>query len=165
MTSNNVVFNVNKNIQEIIMKKTALIFLLITLSIACFAQVKGINPHYKFPSLFDSGLINPNNMKMSHSMSFSSSYSSSSFSTYNTTYTNHIEYKLRSNLKLNLNLNFSNFGTGYLKKGFEFDSNDDNSTKVFPEIQLIYKPTENTMLKLEFRQSNPYSYKNYYYYR
>ncbi len=147
------------------MKKSAFTLILAIIALACFAQIPGINPHYKFPSLFDSGIINPNNMKMSHSMSFSSSYSSSSFSTYNTTYTNHIEYNLRSNLKLNMNLHFSNFGTGYLKKGFDFDSNDDNSTKVFPEFQLIYKPTENSTIKFEYRHYNPYSYRNNLFYR
>jgi hypothetical protein len=103
-------------------------------------------------------LLNPNKMTMHHTMSFASGMVSTGQGFYASTYTNHIQYDFNPKLKMNIDLNFVNGGTMVHQKGLNFDSNDDNNTKVLPDLRLQYNPTENSVIRFEFRTSSPYSY-------
>jgi len=102
-------------------------------------------------------LLNPNNYTMSHSMSFSTGYSSG-VSLYQSRYTNHISYQVNKKLDINVDLHVTNFGTANVSKGFNIESNDDNSTNIVPDFAINYRPTDNTSIHFVFRgpSDNPY---------
>ncbi len=102
------------------------------------------------PSLFSTSFLKQNNISMNHSMSFSAGTASGDNSFYQSVYTNHIKYKLNSKLNLQLDLNFVNYGSATFDN-WEFDSNNDNQTKVLPNFQLNYQPNENMRIQFEFR--------------
>jgi len=107
------------------------------------------NSHFQLPSL-----INPSNFSMSHSVSTASSfYRGTAF--YQSSYTNHLNYRLSSKLDLKVDLNFVNYGTANYNSKFDFDSNNDNQTRVLPDFSLTFKPSENTMIKVEYKTSVP----------
>ena len=133
------------------MKKVILIIILVASIVILNAQI--INSAFT-PELLMPSMINMNNLTMNHSMSFSSSFSSNSQSAYESVYTNHINYKFNSKLDLNVDLNFVNFGSATYQGGIEFDGNNDNTSRVLPNFQLNYNPSENIKFVIEFRQYN-----------
>jgi len=106
------------------------------------------------PELLMPSVINMNNLTINHSMSFSSSISSNNQSAYESVYTNHLNYKFSPKLNLKVDLNFVNFGSATHQGGIEFDGNNDNTSKVLPNFQLNYNPSENVKFIIEFRQYN-----------
>ncbi|OPX26735.1 MAG: hypothetical protein B1H06_05315 [Candidatus Cloacimonas sp. 4484_143] len=133
------------------MKKVIMIIMLITSIMILNAEI--INNAFT-PELLMPSIINMNNLSMNHSMSFSSSISSSNQSAYESVYTNHLSYNFNSKLNLKLDLNFVNFGTATHQSGIEFDGNNDNTSRVLPNFQLNYSPSENVKFVIEFRQYN-----------
>ncbi len=96
---------------------------------------------------------------MSNSASFTGGYSTNNQSYYQSVYTNHLNYRFNSKLDLKLDLNFVNFGTATYKSGIEFAGNDDNQSKVLPNLQLNWKPSETTSITIQFQQYyNPLDY-------
>ncbi len=132
------------------MKRILLIMILI-LTFTLNAEV--INNVFK-PNLLMPSFLDANKISVNHSISFSSGISSNKQSFYQSVYTNHLSYNFNSKLKLDLDLNFVNFGTATYKSGIEFDGNEDNATKVLPNMQLNWKPSENTSITFEFKQYN-----------
>lgn len=96
------------------------------------------------------------NLQMNHSVSFTSGVSSSSNSFYMSTYTNHLKFTFGPNLDMNVNLNFVNYGTATYQKGLSF-SNNSNANLLVPELELKYKPTENTEIRFMFRTVQPFT--------
>lgn len=116
-------------------------------------ESKLFSPEYYIPNRLNTSAINLQNLDMHHSVSFTSGFSSGTNQAfYQSMYTNHINYKFNNKWNLKVNLNFVNFGTATWQQGVEFDGNRDNQSKVLPEFQLQYKPSENTSLTIEFRQ-------------
>ena len=132
------------------MKRIMLIALLI-LAFSLNAEI--INSAFT-PELLMPSVINMNNLTINHSMSFSSSISSNSQSAYESVYTNHINYMFSPKLNLKVDLNFINFGSATYQGGIEFDGNNDNTSRVLPNFQLNYKPSEKMNFTIEFRQYN-----------
>lgn len=138
------------------MKKYIMICVIILLAFQLSAQV--IESAFT-PSLLLPTFLNPNKMSMNHSISFSGGVSSNSQSFYESVYTNHISYQFHPKLSLNVDLNFVNFGTATYQQGIEFEGNNDNASKVLPNFQLNWKPSENTNVTIEFKQyNNPMDY-------
>lgn len=106
------------------------------------------------PDLLMPSMLNMNNLTMNHSMSFGSSFSSNGQSNYESVYTNHLRYNFNSKLNLSIDLNFVNFGSATHQGGIEFDGNNDNTSKVLPNFQLNYNPSENVKFIIEFKQYN-----------
>jgi hypothetical protein len=104
------------------------------------------------PSLLMPSFINQNKIDMNHSITFSGGVSSSDQSFYQSVYTNHISYQLHPKLNLNVDLNFVNYGTATYQSGIEFEGNNDNASKVLPNFQLNWKPSESTSVTIEFKQ-------------
>ncbi len=114
------------------------------------------------PTLNNDGLFDLNKLRMNHSVSFMSGFSSGGEGFYQSTYTNHLNYSFNPKLDLNIDLNFVNFGTASHDSGFSFDVNEDNSSLVVPEFSLEYRPTDSSIIKIEYRQHvNPYSPNNF----
>ncbi|RLC58287.1 MAG: hypothetical protein DRH89_01500 [Candidatus Cloacimonadota bacterium] len=132
------------------MKKIMLIALLI---LAFNLNAEIINSAFT-PELLTPSMINMNNFTINHSMSFSSSISSNSQSAYESIYTNHLNYKFNSKLNLKVDLNFINYGSATYQGGIEFDGNNDNTSRILPNFQLNYNPSENVKFIIEFKQYN-----------
>lgn len=132
------------------MKKIMLIALLI-LAFSLNADI--INSAFT-PELLTPSMINMNNLTINHSISFSSSISSNSQSAYESIYTNHLNYKFSSKLNLKVDLNFINYGSATYQGGMEFDGNNDNTSRILPNFQLNYNPSENVKFIIEFKQYN-----------
>ena len=131
--------------------KRLLFIMILILTFTLNAEV--INNVFK-PNLLMPSFLDVNKISVNHSVSFSSGISSNKQSFYQSVYTNHLSYDFNSKLKLDLDLNFVNFGTATYKSGIEFDGNEDNATKVLPNMQLNWKPSENTNITIEFKQYN-----------
>lgn len=102
-------------------------------------------------------LLNPNKIKMSHSMSFSSAFNSNDSAFYQSTYTNTIDYTFSKKLKFRMNLNFVNNGSAMFNSSFsDFDmqSNNDNKSMILPSFSMEYRPTENTVIHFHFEQAD-----------
>lgn len=150
-----IAYNNEEVTQEVAMKKV-MIVLAITLMAGMLAaqfDSKLFSPDYYIPNRLNSSAINLQNLDMHHSVSFMSGFSSGSNQAfYQSMYTNHISYKISDKWNLKMNLNFVNYGSATYQQGIEFDGNRDNQSKVLPEFQLQFKPSENTSLTIEFRQ-------------
>lgn len=128
--------------------------ILVTLLILAFSlNAEVINSAFT-PELLMPSVLNINNLTINHSMSFSSSISSNSLSAYESVYTNHINYMFSPKLNLKVDLNFINFGSATYQGGIEFDGNNDNTSRILPNFQLNYKPSEKMNFTIEFRQYN-----------
>ena len=128
--------------------------ILVTLLILAFSlNAEVINSAFT-PELLMPSMLNINNLTINHSMSFSSSISSNSLSAYESVYTNHINYMFSPKLNLKVDLNFINFGSATYQGGIEFDGNNDNTSRILPNFQLNYKPSEKMSFTIEFRQYN-----------
>ncbi|HCX72850.1 MAG TPA: hypothetical protein DHM37_03945 [Candidatus Cloacimonas sp.] len=136
------------------MKKLTILILL-AFALTLFGQngIETFNPSYKIPSLFGhSSLLNPNKLKMNHSVFFLGGVSSNQQSFYESTYTNHLQYNFNPKLKLKVDLNFVNFGTASFDNNWNIEGNNDNSTQVLPNFSLDYRPTENSRITIQFNQ-------------
>jgi len=140
------------------MKKVIMIIILISTIVILNAEI--INNAFT-PELLMPSIINMSNLSINHSMSFSSSISSNSQSAYESVYTNHHSYNFNSKLNLKVDLNFVNFGTATHQSGIEFDGNNDNTSRVLPNFQLNYNPSENVKFVIEFKQYNSPFERNY----
>ncbi len=137
------------------MKRFALIIILISVSISIFAnyELPGKTGFYN-PNFQLGSLLNPDKIKMSHSMSFGSGISSNGSGFYQSAYTNHMKFDLKENLKMNIDLSFVNQGTMTHQNDLNFKSNNDSNNLVIPSFSLEYQPFENTKLYFEYRQYN-----------
>jgi len=143
-----------------IMKKIIVISLILN-SIFLVAQTGSFTPDFQMPNLRNAfSFLNMNKISMHHSMSFMSGFSSNKQGFYQSMYTNHLNYRISPKLDLKLNLNFVNNGSVTFTKGIEFDGNQDNQSKIIPEFQLSFRPTENTHIMFEFRQYGGYNSMN-----
>ncbi len=133
------------------MKKVILIFILVASIVILNAEI--INSAFT-PELFMPSMINMNNLTINHSISFSSSISSNNQSAYESVYTNHLNYKFSPKFNLKVDLNFVNFGSATHQSGIEFEGNNDNTSKILPNFQLNYNPSENVRFIIEFKQYN-----------
>lgn len=141
--------------------KTLAALIAIVMMIGSLAAVSPGGP-FLSPNLNSDGLFDLNKLRMNHSVSFMSGFSSGGEGFYQSTYTNHLRYSFNPRLDLNIDLNFVNFGTASHDSGFSFDINDDNSSIVVPEFSLEYRPTDSSVIKIEYRQQvNPYSSHNF----
>jgi opacity protein-like surface antigen len=142
------------------MKQSILVLVFIALLCLLSAQNSVFNPNpNSLTGSISSSLLNPYKLKMSHSMGFSAGTSSMGKGFYESRYTNHLQYEFSSKLNLNLDLNLINYGTALSGKGFSFDSNNDNKTKIIPEFSLKYNPSDNISIRLEYknlRNDNPW---------
>ncbi len=131
--------------------KKIMIFVLLILAFGLSAQIidSAFTPDLLMPSM-----INMNKLTINHSMTFSSSFSSNNHSIYESVYTNHINYNFSPKFNLKIDLNFINYGSATYKNGIEFEGNNDNTSRVLPNFQLNYSPTENMKFVIEFRQYN-----------
>ena len=132
------------------MRRFAIAFVLLMLAGALLSQTTNtsfINPHWQMPSL-----LNPNKLQVNHSASFTAGGSSNGQGFYQSMYTNHMLYRFNPKLDLRVNLNFVNFGTATMHGGLDIEGNDDNATKMLPEFELQWRPTENTTLRIEYSQ-------------
>jgi hypothetical protein len=135
-----------------------IIFCLILITAAIFLHAQVIENAFT-PNLLTPSFLNPNNLSINHSVKFSGGYSSNSQSYYESVYTNHITYRFNPRLNLKVDLNFVNFGTATHTGGIEFEGNNDNASRVLPNFQLNWKPTENTNITIEYRNYyNPLEY-------
>ncbi len=105
------------------------------------------------PNLDNRSFFNVDNMQTKHTMSFMSGFSSDGRGVYKSSYTNHIMYQFSPNLDLQVDLNFVNHGTIKWDNDISISSNNDNTTNVIPEFSLNYRPTENSRITIEYRQS------------
>ena len=128
--------------------------MLIVILILAFSLKAQVVSNVFKPNLLMPSFLDVNKISVNHSASFSSGISSDKKSFYQSVYTNHLSYTFNPKLKFELDLNFVNFGTATYKSGIEFEGNNDNSTRVLPNMSLNYKPTENTSITFEFRQYN-----------
>jgi hypothetical protein len=144
-------------IKEGIMKK---LILLVLVTGMCYIVAAEQPEQLMHPSMITPSLIDFSRLSMSHTVSFTTGISSNKQTYYQSLYTNHLQYTFSPKLKLNVDLNFTNFGTATYKRGLEFEGNKDNMSDVFPEFSLLYQPSENTSIVIEYRRINPY-YINY----
>ena len=138
------------------MRSFVIISIILLLAIPLSAQVidNAFTPNLLMPSF-----INQNKMSINHSVSFSGGVSSNNQSFYQSVYTNHISYQFHPKLDLKVDLNFVNFGTATYQSGIDFEGNNDNTSKVLPNFQLNWKPSESTNVTIEFKQyHNPMEY-------
>ncbi len=98
-----------------------------------------------------SSLFNPYKLKMSHSMGFAAGTSSQGLGYYESRYTNHLSYEFSPKLDLALDLNFVNYGSASFNKSFDIETNDDNKTKILPEFNLRYKPSDSVLIQFGYR--------------
>jgi len=140
------------------MKKLFLILIIIAGLYSLSAQNSVFNTNTNnFTGSVNSSLFNPYKLKMSHSMGFSAGTSSNGLGFYESRYTNHLQYEFNPKLNLALDLNFVNFGSTTSGKGFSFESNDDNKTKILPEFSLNYNPTKSISIQLQYRNLRNYN--------
>ncbi|MCD4817059.1 MAG: hypothetical protein K8S23_00025 [Candidatus Cloacimonetes bacterium] len=134
------------------MKKIIFSLIFIVFIVASYAQVGSMfsNPSFAKPDFSFTSLFNPNILTMNHSVSFFSGMDSSKNAFYQSVYTNHLKFKFNPKFSMNLDLNFVNIGTGNIQNNMSFKSNQDNSTMVIPELNMTYKPTENTTISFHF---------------
>ncbi len=146
------------------MKKLFIILTLIAGLYLLSAQNSVFSPSSFNENSVSGSLFNPYKLKMSHSMGFSAGTSSNGLGFYQSRYTNHLAYEFNPKLNLAVDLNFVNFGSTTSGKGFSFESNGDNKTKILPAFSLSYKPTDSISLRLEYRDLrsyNPYTGHSY----
>lgn len=139
--------------------KRNLVILYLILGMSLFAN----SSDYFHPNLSLIPSINPNKLSIGHTLSFTSGISSNYASMYESKYTNHISYEFSPKLSIQIDLSVVNYGFTNFNSDFSIESNGSNDTKIFPEFQLNWKPTENSSVTIEFKRYNSYSYPSYWY--
>ncbi len=141
------------------MKKISILLILIISFTLIFARFELPGSESYFNPNFQLGsLLNPNKVKMSHTMSFGSGISSNGLGYYQSAYTNHLMFDLKENLKMNIDLSFVNQGSMTHNNNLDFKSNNDNNNLVIPSFSMEYQPFENTKIYFEYRQYNGLPY-------
>ncbi len=144
------------------MKKILILLVMIAVIASLTAEYnQPINHAFFNPNFQIGSLLNPNNVKMSHTMSFSSGVSSSGYGFYQSAYTNHLKFDLQKNLKLNVDLSLVNQGSMMHQNKMNFKSNNDNNSLVVPAFSLEYQPFENTRIFIQYRQSSGIPFDSY----
>jgi hypothetical protein len=137
------------------MKKYIFLMLLITSAVILFGDYAlPVNPSFFNPNFQLGSLLNPNNLKMSHTMSFASGINSSGNGFYQSAYTNHLLFNIKDNLKFNVDLSLVNQGSMTHQNNLNFKSNDDNNSLVIPAFSMEYQPFENTRIYINYQQSS-----------
>ena len=151
-----VVINKRKKMEDK-MKKIIFAFIQFTVIYFLNAQVVFDNPNSSFNPNYSLGsFLNPDMVKMNHSMSFMSGVSSRGDGFYQSTYTNHLQFQLQRNLRLNVDLSVVNLGSMSHNNNLNFSGNNDNQSMVVPSFSLEYRPTENSTIYFEYRQNRGY---------
>ena len=145
------------------MKLAILLIVAATVVSPLIAGPMGDSPFFS-PNLNTIGLLNPNNLRVNHSMSFMSGVSSGGDGFYQSTYTNHLHYSFTPKLDLKVDLNFVNYGTANWDNSFSIKSNNDNASTIIPEFSLNYRPSDNSSITIEFRQSGAYRRSDHWWY-
>jgi len=139
------------------MRALLLLLVLCVIGIPMYADYDFYQPTFDLGSGIRLGsLINPEKVKMNQSMSFSSGASSTGNGFYQSAYTNQLQFDLRDNLKLNVDMSFVNLGTMTHQNDLKFSGNDDNRNVLIPGVSMQYKPTDNTTIYIEYKQSTGY---------
>ena len=138
------------------MKKLFLILTLIAGMYLLSAQNSVFNTNAFNDSNLLGSLLNPYKLKMSQSMGFAAGTSSNGLGFYESRFTNHFSYEFSPKLNMELDLSLVNFGSASTGKGINFDTNDDNKTKIIPEFSLKYKPSKTVTIQLEYKNLNNY---------
>lgn len=133
------------------MKKLLIISVAILTVMPLLGQIDMPKPAFSPYGNPGKGLLNMKNLDMSHSMGFSAGASSNGSGYYMSRYTNHLKYSFSPKLKMDLDLNFVNFGTA----SNSFKINDDNSSRVLPELTLDYQPYESVKIQVKYRMGYP----------
>jgi hypothetical protein len=133
------------------MRKYIFLVALVLLSGYLFGSIS--SGYYNNPDFSLSALFKPGTFDMHHSLSFSSGFSSSGTAWYTNTYTNHLNFKLHENLDFKLNLNFVNDGSMRFNNNYDINFNDDNTSYIFPEFQIEWKPSDTTTFRLQFERT------------
>lgn len=157
-------------------KKLTLVFLLVSVPLVASAQLKsqangldmrkilqfGVNPI----GVFSKSFLDPEKFHMSQSYSFSvGSFGGSSMN--QAMYLNTMSYQISNPLSVSMQWGYmmnQPLGGGENKAlGFNYGLPFNNGFFI-SGAQLKYQPSENTVLKIEFRQMpyNPYYYNSYY---
>lgn len=148
------------------MKVLIIIIAIFSITTSLYSQVQIDRPTFNFnPNYQLNSLLNPNQIKMNHSMSFMSGVSSGGLGFYQSSYTNHLRFDLRENLKLNVDLSFVNLGSMSHNNDWKLHSNNDNHNIVVPGFSMEYNPTDNTRFIFEYRQirgAQPFNTHNRY---
>ena len=150
------------------MKKALIFVLMLSLPILSFAQLK---EQAKLPSMSQVianpssnlifGFINPDNIDMHHQFSMSYMTMGRNNLMLNA-YTNTINYRISNPLMLRLNLGVMNSPYG------SFSNPALNNTQFFGGAELLYRPTENSMIKVGMNIGPGFyypRYNNYWYER
>lgn len=135
------------------------LFLFGILSLNLFAS--SWNEVNSTPYMNLNGILNPQNMRMNHTMSFMTGVSSGGAGFYRSVYTNHLFFDLHPKVNLNVDLNFVNYGTNQWNDSFSVKANDDNTSRFLPEFSLQYQPSSNTSIRIEFRSMDVQQSRNY----
>ena len=133
------------------MKRAIFLTVVLVMFMGLQAQLSfdSLTPNFN-PNFQLGGFLNPDKVKMNHTMSFSSGMASNGLGYYESAYTNHLMFDLRDNLKFNVDLSYVNFGTMTHDSNLNFNSNNDNQGVIVPAFSLEYKPTENTTFYFEY---------------
>jgi len=143
------------------MKRITVLLILICSIIVLQAQTTPFQPTNLFgSSTWQSSLLNPSKLHMSHSASFSTSMFNQQ-SIYQSVYTNHLQYQFSPKLSMNLNLNFVNYGSASWKKNMNLSGNGDNQNKIVPEFSLLYQPSKTFSIRFEYQQQSLYPHGQY----
>lgn len=142
------------------MKSICIFAIMMVLAAALNAQFDLPRPDLNpFSNSSFNTLLNPNRLRMSHSMGFQAGMSSQGGGFYLSRYTNHIKYEFNPRLTLDLDLNLVNYGTANTTSSIQF--NDDNKSRILPGFSLNYKPTDSMSFQIRYRQYlDPYHASN-----
>lgn len=143
------------------MKKGLIFFLFLALSSLLYCMPLAYDAHPFNSNMKMPSLINMDQFDMSHSASFMAGGSSNGMGFYESRYTNHILYNISPKLKFRVDLNFINFGTASMSKSWDIESQNDNQSKVLPDFQLEFNPTENSRFIIEVNTSGRNSFGSY----
>jgi hypothetical protein len=139
------------------MKKTILIvFLVIFAFSGAYPQFKkNDKPINKSTNSMILGIFNPKNFSMTHSFQvsmLSSKYGSTSL----TSYVNSMNYKFNEKLSVSadVKLQYSPYASSVFGNQFAKNMQNDMSGLILSRLSLDYKLSENSFIKLEFRNLN-----------
>lgn len=145
--------------------------LILFISLLLFLGGKAI-PQYKSPdgnllnenTNYILGFINPKNFSMKHSFNisvFSSRYGTISV----TSYINTLSYKISDKLFMSadVELSYSPYATSIYGKNYSKTLQDDFTGIRLSRLYMDYKISDNSFIKLEFRNLKNYYFDPYYY--
>ncbi|MFA5404360.1 MAG: hypothetical protein WC358_05455 [Ignavibacteria bacterium] len=147
------------------MKKTILIIILCVFAFSGASSQfkKNDKPINKSTNSMILGIFNPKNFSMTHSFQvsmLSSKYGSVSL----TSYVNSMNYKFNEKLSVSadVKLQYSPYSSSVFGNQYAKNMQNDMSGLILSRLSLDYKLSENSFIKLEFRNLNDGSYYNGY---